>query len=93
MSGTLGLTTPWARQYFPKEERPAVEALIPDGYTLTIGSPGSPTVWNLRLFAPPTEGIRKELRLRRVYGRDVLPEACRQALLMWRAELGLEKAA
>jgi hypothetical protein len=92
MSGRLGLTTPWARRYFPADERAAVESLVPDGHTLTIGARSSPTVWTLVLSRDPTPEERAamkgptEIHRRRVYGRDVLPAACRQALLMWRGE-------
>lgn len=34
--GILGLSTPWARAGIPAEERPAIEATIPHGYTIGV---------------------------------------------------------
>jgi hypothetical protein len=79
VSGSLVLPSPWARQYFPAAERADVERLIPAGHTLTVLARSSPTVWTLVL----RKGA-DEVQRRRVYGRSVLPAACRQALLAWR---------
>ena len=44
MSGTLGLSSPWARQAIPTvDERRAIAADIPDGYTVGV----SATKWHV----------------------------------------------
>ena len=44
MTGTLGLSTPWARAAIPSiDERRAIEADIPDGYTVGV----SATKWHV----------------------------------------------
>jgi len=34
----LGLSSPWARQAIPPEDRDAIEALIPDGWRIVVTS-------------------------------------------------------
>lgn len=88
MSGRLGLSTPWARQYFPADLRPDVEALVPDGTTLTVGARRKPGEWTLVLVADRTpadiEAQRHGAELHRatVYGHD-LPWLCRSTLARW----------
>lgn len=51
--GTLGLSTPWARQYLPEDQRAEVIAEIPDGHILGVSAgrrPGAP--WRIWLRSP-----------------------------------------
>ncbi len=36
MSGTLGLSTPWARGAFPPADRDAIEAALPEGTRIMV---------------------------------------------------------
>lgn len=88
MSGVLGLTTPWSRQYFPADLRPEVEALVPDGHTLTVGARAKPGEWTLVLSRDPTpDDIAAgrhgaEIHRATVYGKD-LPYLCASTLRRW----------
>lgn len=84
MSGRLGLTTPWARQYLPAEQRSAVVAEVPDGHSLGVSAyrrPGHWILWlNRELDEPGPDGRWVE-QLWRVEMRDPdLQRACLRAL-------------
>jgi hypothetical protein len=51
MSGTLGLSSPWARQAIPTyEERRAIEARIPDGYTIGVFCNSDRSAYGIRVI-------------------------------------------
>lgn len=52
MSGTLGLSSPWARQAFPAQaERDAITAAIPDGYTVGVYCNSNRSMYGVRVIA------------------------------------------
>ena len=91
MSGSLNLTTPWARAYFKDEYRWEVEDLIPDGHVLYVGASRKPREWTIRLFAPWTDEDKalrrhpKMLHEAKVFAKD-LAWACIQTLHRWRKQ-------
>lgn len=70
MSGTLGLSSPWARDRIPEALRAELEALVPDGYTVGVSvlpNNGSCRVWVNRgseLAVYAMTGYDTEARLR-----------------------------
>ncbi len=52
MSGSLGLSTPWARQGITKEDRLDVEAAIPDGHTLGVSMTPNRDKWIFWVVRP-----------------------------------------
>lgn len=52
MSGRVVLGSPWCRQGLPPEQRPDVEAAVPDGTFLNVacGSSGPGKPWMFRLL-------------------------------------------
>jgi hypothetical protein len=51
MSGTLGLSSPWARQAIPSQtERDAIAATIPDGYTVGVYCNSDRSMYGVRVI-------------------------------------------
>jgi hypothetical protein len=51
VSGTLGLSSPWARRPFPTwDSRREVEARIPDGYTIGVYCNSNGTAYGVRVI-------------------------------------------
>jgi hypothetical protein len=76
VSGTLGLSTPWAKEGITHHEREAVEAVIPDGMTLGVSMTSHRAYWLLWLVADG-EPITSKLK---VSGTLRLKAACLWAL-------------
>jgi hypothetical protein len=51
VSGTLGLSSPWAKRPFPTfDSRREVEALIPDGYTIGVYCNSNGSLYGVRVI-------------------------------------------
>lgn len=80
MSGTLGLSSPWARQGIDAAGKAAVEARIPDGMSLGVAVTPNRAYWLLWLVEddkPTTEQLRVSHGL-------PLRQACLFALEHWK---------
>lgn len=82
MSGTLGLSTPWAREAIDRAGRDALEAEIPEGVTLGVSmtaNRGRWLLWLVRDGAVITPKVEVSAGL-------PLIDACRWALRVhWKA--------
>lgn len=80
--GTLGLSSPWCRQEIPtQEERDAIQARIPDGYTIGVAAHATHRGWYIHVIeVGDTLSANRIVRERRSVGRNDLRWGIDQAI-------------